>query len=351
MFNEKNSFHTTINNKNPKTMIFKATKHNNHFIVHDIDSVMVSGTTTFRSHSDLIPCNIYGEKLLEPLQFTIEKVKTMKNTYYINSNREDLQLNKYGELSHMDLSNMHEFHFYDYDTAANQIKISQKNNQLTYNNDDIGIVYAKQDWISENKELYFSWNEKHQHYAYCKLENGKIIFKPNQKHTKYRNLDKSYSMVGQEVLDSPMWIINPNMKTIGLEKSNNNNLYTCTGTTTINNTVTDNGLINAQAIETSISTFKGETMNEKLTKENILKVLCEGTSAEPETPKTDLEKREQYVVHIYDGEGRVVTKTTRPSKKKAKKILQDPENIGKTIVIYKEESVVTTNIPLVETKS
>ena len=87
-----------------------------------------------------------------------------------------------------------------------------------------------------------------------------------------------------------------------------------------------------------------------LTKKIILEALCADEVTTPAKPKTELEARENYIINVYDADGDCVDAFPVKSVKKAKKYLQQPENLGKTITVLKEVGCYTTNIPVVNVK-
>jgi len=71
-------------------------------------------------------------------------------------------------------------------------------------------------------------------------------------------------------------------------------------------------------------------------------------------PKTDFEKRMPYAMVVYTTSGAYeqikYSKTANASRKRAKKFLQLPENLGKTITLHKKIKTLTTNVPVIEFK-
>ena len=66
--------------------------------------------------------------------------------------------------------------------------------------------------------------------------------------------------------------------------------------------------------------------------------------------KTDLEKKPKYIGEWYDTKGVMLESASFESKKHAKRLMQEPQNIGKTLVMYKASFELKTNIPVVETE-
>lgn len=66
--------------------------------------------------------------------------------------------------------------------------------------------------------------------------------------------------------------------------------------------------------------------------------------------KTDLENAKNMVVEIFDSDGNKYNTTKYKTKKQVKKLLQNPSYLGYTFRCYKLDSVLTTKVPIVETK-
>lgn len=66
--------------------------------------------------------------------------------------------------------------------------------------------------------------------------------------------------------------------------------------------------------------------------------------------KTDLQVCPAYQGHIYNEDGSFRRTVDLKSVKAAGKVMQQPENIGKTIILFKAVSKITTDIPLVTTE-
>lgn len=83
----------------------------------------------------------------------------------------------------------------------------------------------------------------------------------------------------------------------------------------------------------------------------LANALCENT-AEPKRKLTDMEANAgyAYLAIAYNRDGEKLIPINFEKKKDAKQWLQQPENIGKTLVLYTIDKTLTTNIPVVEIK-
>jgi len=73
------------------------------------------------------------------------------------------------------------------------------------------------------------------------------------------------------------------------------------------------------------------------------------TNSEPIEVKTDLESVNKTLCQVYTPSGEL-NETLFISKKGAKKLLQKPAMLGHTIVVYERKAVLTTEVPIKETK-
>lgn len=83
----------------------------------------------------------------------------------------------------------------------------------------------------------------------------------------------------------------------------------------------------------------------------LVNAFCENT-AEPEQKITEMEANAgyAYLAIAYNRDGQKLVTINFEKKKDAKQWLQQPENIGKTLVLYTIDKTLTTNIPVVEIK-
>lgn len=90
-------------------------------------------------------------------------------------------------------------------------------------------------------------------------------------------------------------------------------------------------------------------------KECKVQVIVDGVDVCKSTKKvkelTDLEASKQYNGIVYAPNGSYHASADFKSKKEAKKYMQQPAQLGKTLKLWKEECTITTNIPLIETKA
>ena len=194
-------------------------------------------------------------------------------------------------------------------------------NILSYSDSDMLKVFTKKSWNTKEdgtSGTIFSWHSRFQAYAYCYLEDRMIKFKKPK--------SKEYSEVGVAVLESELKELN-----YKYNKKQTSVPYTTWEPATTN---------------------KGNKMStRKFTKEDVLDALCNDTEVKVEDTKTDLENRKKYSIAVYGLDEDYETTLNIKSKKDATRFLQQPHNLGKTIVLSKEIEVSTTNIPLVTKKT
>jgi hypothetical protein len=98
------------------------------------------------------------------------------------------------------------------------------------------------------------------------------------------------------------------------------------------------------------TTQKEETMSKQEIEIKVNGTTVGLTEPKPTKVKTDLESRSKFTGILYSIDGAYESTHYANKESKLIKLLQDPSNIGKTLIVHKAISTHTTKVPVVSTK-